>query len=381
MEGNKMEILDFNHYVQRVKQANLHPKQVPHLEIYTSCPLKNMNHLIFYGPPGIGKYSQVLNFVSVFSANELKYEKKISIADETNPKVQLFKTKVSDIHYEIDLALLGCLSKSVWHTIYSQFVEIILTKPHKIGIIVCRNFHAIHGELLNVFYSYIQHKCLSKVIIKFIFITESISFIPDSILNCCDIISFSKPLKSAYARILQNNMFQGSDEPTSLRGFQHSQLENITNIRLSELECEMMKNAKIKLKQDKKEDKKDAENVENENENENCNALQSPHTIICQPLCDFLSKPETVNIILVRNILYDILIYNINLNDCVWLLLMQAESIITEKNKTQPDMINSKITQLLVKSTQFFQLYNNNYRPIYHMELFFFNLLNIVEND
>ena len=116
--------------------------------------LKTRSHPAFLliGPPGVGKYTQMLRSIVKFSANELKYEKKISIAYLK----QQYVFKISDIHYEIDMGLLGCNSKLLWHEIYQQILDIIFAKSEKFGIIVCKNFHEIHSELLDNFYSYMQ---------------------------------------------------------------------------------------------------------------------------------------------------------------------------------------------------------------------------------
>ena len=51
---------------------------------------------------------------------------------------------------------LGCNSKILWNEIFMQIVDIISVKSEKIGVVICKNFHMIHGELLEIFYSYIQ---------------------------------------------------------------------------------------------------------------------------------------------------------------------------------------------------------------------------------
>jgi hypothetical protein len=51
--------------------------------------------------------------------------------------------------------------------------------------------------------------------IKFILITEETSFIPDNILNCCEIINVSRPAKSTYIKCIKTKL------PTKLK------LENI----------------------------------------------------------------------------------------------------------------------------------------------------------
>ena len=37
-----------------------------------------------------------------------------------------------------------------------QIMDSIIAKDNKTGIIVCKNFHCIHNELLEIFYSYMQ---------------------------------------------------------------------------------------------------------------------------------------------------------------------------------------------------------------------------------
>ena len=54
------------------------------------------------------------------------------------------------------MALLGCNAKLLWNDIFNHIIDIISTSKHKKGIIVCKNFHEIHSELLEIFYSYMQ---------------------------------------------------------------------------------------------------------------------------------------------------------------------------------------------------------------------------------
>ena len=39
---------------------------------------------------------------------------------------------------------------------------------------------------------------------------------------------------------------------------------------------------------------------------------------------------------------------------------------------------NENMSEILIETYKFLQLYNNNYRPIYHLENFAFMLVNIV---
>ena len=64
--------------------------------------------------------------------------------------------KISDIHFEIDMDLLGCNARILWNEIYKSIVDIVKTRPSHKGIILCKNFNKIHNELLDTFYSYMQ---------------------------------------------------------------------------------------------------------------------------------------------------------------------------------------------------------------------------------
>jgi hypothetical protein len=203
----------FEDYIAENNRVNLHPKLE---KIYEKFPnkLQELKNVIFYGPNGTGKYTQMLNSIKRYSPTELKYERKISV---TYNKQQYF-FKVSDIHYEIDMSLLGCNSKLLWHEIYQQIIDIISAKTDKSGIIVCKYFHEIHSELLENFYSYMQQNNSLGVDLKFILITEELSFIPDNILNCCEVINISRPTKIAYTACCKKKL------PIKIKP------ENITNM-------------------------------------------------------------------------------------------------------------------------------------------------------
>jgi Cdc6-like AAA superfamily ATPase len=310
----------FEEYISENQKNNLHPKLN---KIYEKFPkiINNLKNVIFYGPNGTGKYTQMLKSIKRYSSTELKYEKKISL---TFNKQQYF-FKISDIHYEIDMSLLGCNSKLLWYEIYQQIIDIISAKIEKSGIIVCKNFHEIHSELLDNFYSYMQKNNSISVDLKFIIITEELSFIPDNILNCCEIINVSRPTKSLYIKCLKNKL------PNKLK------LENITNIKILHLYNE---------------------------------ELMLQYKIICNKIIDNIINIDELQFLKFRDILYDIFIYNLDITDCIWYIL----SSLVEKNKIK----NEHLSNILIKTYCFFQYYNNNYRPIYHLENYLFYLVKII---
>jgi len=312
----------FEEYINENNRLNLHPKLN---KIYDKFPiqLQNLKNLIFYGTNGTGKYTQMLKSIKKYSPTELKYEKKISL---TYNKQQYF-FKISDIHYEVDMSLLGCNSKLLWHEIYQQIIDIISAKTEKSGIIVCKHFHDIHNELLENFYSYMQKNNDTSIDLKFILVTEEISFIPDNILNCCEIINISRPTKTLYIKCIKSKL------PAKL------QPENITNIKILHLYNE---------------------------------ALMLQYKIICNKIINNIININDLHFLKFRDILYDIFIYNLDITDCVWYILSK---LIEEKR------INKEhLTNILKKTYCFLQYYNNNYRPIYHVENYLFYLAKIIHN-
>jgi len=316
----KFQETHFEEYINAVNKVNLHPKLEKYYNQFPKT-IDKLRNLIFYGPSGVGKYSQMLYSIKKYSHSDLKYEKKLSLL--FNKDMYFFK--ISDIHYEIDMSLLGCNAKLLWHDIYQQIIDIVSAKVEKSGIIVCKEFHNIHSELLENFYSYMQDNNASNIDIKFILLTEEISFIPDSVLNCCEIINVSRPTKTVYSKIIKTKL------PNDFK------VESISNI----------KNLHVEI-----------------------NELMYPHKLMCDKIIREIININNLKFIKFRDYLYDIFIYNLNVVECIWYILT---SLIKQKNIQKKDL-----SSVLLKTYTFLKYYNNNYRPIYHLESYFFYLTSIV---
>ena len=266
-------------------------------------PLASFQHLILYGPPGVGKYTKMLSIVHKYSS--LKCEKRL-LVDTTPPRY----IKMSDVHYEVDMELLGCNSKPLWNDIYEHIHGVIQSKyTDKHGIIVCKNFHKINHELLDIFYSYMQGS------IKFILTTESISFLPQNLLSKCKILAIPRPSQEVYHQCL--------NVPIP---------ETITNMKTiinHQPEVDQTKSVCTKLRQ----------------------TIQTLKFTMAD----------------LREDLYTLLIFNLNIEHICLTLITSLST---------PD------TQLrMVKETVLFlQYFNNNYRPIYHLEKYMYSLMTIVHN-
>jgi len=76
--------------------------------------IHSFHHYIFYGGHGVGKYSQMLNLIYSFTHSAFKFDNKII----SNFDKQSFFFNISDLHFEVDMGLLGCNSKLLWHEIF-----------------------------------------------------------------------------------------------------------------------------------------------------------------------------------------------------------------------------------------------------------------------
>jgi DNA polymerase III delta prime subunit len=325
----------------------LNKKKIHHEPTINEAKVNNLNNLIIYGAPGVGKYTYALNIIKEFSLSELKYEKKINItnnitANNNKNNKNNFFFKLSDIHYEVDMSLIGCNSKQLWNDIYLQIVDIIYAKQNKIGIILCTNFNSIHSELLDIFYSYMQTSFNNNIVIRFIIITTDISFLPDNIINCCEKIILKRPSKTVY-----NTTFNINIEP-------NFNINKITNIK----------------------DVKDVKTVKNETqesyESPYNNIMQTSHFSLSNLMLNCIINYNELNFLELRETLYEICIYDINIYLCINHIIHQ---LIEKKLLT-----SEKLNKVLVKLIDFLKLYNNNYRPIYHLESIMFYFITKVHN-
>uniref|UniRef100_A0A6C0C5K0 ATPase AAA-type core domain-containing protein n=1 Tax=viral metagenome TaxID=1070528 RepID=A0A6C0C5K0_9ZZZZ len=311
----------FEDYLIAKNKNNLHSE----LENIYNNPengIDNKRNLIFYGPPGTGKYTQVLNYIRPYSESDLKYERKITFNFHNKRD---FLLKISDIHFEIDMELLGCNAKLLWNDLYNHILDILSARQNQTGIIVCKNFHKIHSELLDIFYSYLQTLTHRNIILHYIFITESTSFIPDNILHRCKIIPVKRPVKNTYKKCIGKNIDKSI------------KLEEVVNIK--DLHTKTIQ-------------------------------LMNPHKNITNKIIYSLENYEGINFIQFREDIYNIFIYHLDITIC----LKDIISHFISKKKIN----ESNITDIYFEFYTFLKLYNNNYRPIYHLEKFMFYLCKII---
>ena len=299
-----------------------------------------LSNFLIYGPPGCGKYSEALKIIEKYSSSKLKYEKKMIVNINKNEHI----IKISDIHYEIDMENLTCNQKTLFNNIYVNIIDVIESSKERKGIILCKNFHFINSELLDVFYSYMQKNIFSNITVKFILISECISFIPKNIQNICKILYFSKLSNSNYIKLAnkENKKFLMSLN----KEHQNDILNSIDNINI-------LKHTTI----------------------QNNNFINTKKNI-CNSILEIIINNK-IEYNTIRTHLYDILIYNLNIFECVEYII---ENIIKNKFANSP-INNDFINNIFIKTCELFKYYNNNYRPIFHLESYILYLIKLYNEN
>ncbi len=308
-------------YVQKCQNLNLHPE----LGVYFAGmpgPLADQNNVILYGPKGVGKYTQALNYIKQFSPTALKYERKMNINFQ-NKRQHVFR--ISDIHFEVDMQLLGCNARVLWNKVYHHILDILSTRHRQEGIIVCKNFQCIHSELLDIFYSYMQTLAHRNITLTYVILTEEISFIPSAILKRCAVIPVRRPTKTRYGKCL------GLTLPKNL------DIDDVVNIK--DLQTGVTR-------------------------------LMRPTENIVRRIVDKIKNYDGMEFLTFRDLLYDIFIYHLDTTECIWGIVV---CLVKEENLT-----TAQLTEIFGVLYDFLKFFNNNYRPIYHLEKFTLTLCKII---
>ena len=329
--------------LEKSNSTNINNKYTEYIN-KLSNDLKMMPNFILYGPNGSGKYTESLKIIKKYSPSSLKYEKKMIISSSKNQHI----LKISDIHYEINLENLTCNSKILLNDIYNNIIDAIQSSTEKLGIILCKNFHEINNEIIEIFYSYMQKKLLNNLTLKFIILTEHLSFIPANILDVCKILYYSNLSYSNYIKLSNTN-----NKKFLLKKHDNYDKDYISNI----YSINLLKYI----------------NLDDTNENIVC--LKSS---ICDKIINIIFFKK-INYYNIRNILYDILIYNLNIYDCTFYIVF---SVIFKKLELSGEKIDKDfINKIFVRICILFKYYNNNYRPIYHLETFILYLIKLVNEN
>jgi hypothetical protein len=95
--------------------------------------------------------------------------------------------------------------------------------------------------------------------------------------------------------------------------------------------------------------------------------------VICDKIIQDMENIGNIPFTQFRDSLYDIMIYNLDVVECVWYIMYY---FIQSGRFT-----SGQCSRVLQKVYPFLQYFNNNYRPIYHLENIMFTMIAILHND
>jgi hypothetical protein len=212
----------------------------------------------------------------------------------------------------------------------------------------------------------------TNIHIKFILLSDHVSFIPNSILNGFTVLCIPRPTKQALLEM----------ERTTGSGLAAKEIETNTSNTLTE--CEMFLKH---IGNAKRAPPTGATSMPSPFLSEiepNCimNLKEIPSfslikqetqipkdifNIVCDNIIHEILHHQTLRFTSFRDSLYDILVYNLDITDCLWYIL---HYFLYNRH-----LVKSNVSRIMEKIHTFLKQYNNNYRPIYHLESIFFYLL------
>ncbi len=395
----------FEEYVRASHRNDIHP-EVTDLIAQLPAHVQQCPSMILYGPSGVGKYTAALRIIEKYSPSRLKFQRRIALQELSSPasssasssssgsssangnngggekekeKDKEWLFRVSDIHYEVDFSMLGCESKKMWNDFFFQIADIVsVLHPERAGIILCHNFHCIHNELLDVFYSYMQHSSLLHIHLSFLILTQHISFLPSCIVQRCQMIPVARPSSAAYASLgnnTNNNIHDLLDaipkdailNLKEIKSFGKLQSLEQLPTDLFNLVCDnIVRHMDHMMTMDHRQTQMQIQTqMQTQMQTQIQTQMQTQTQTQTQKQTQKQNDIEMYA--LFRDCLYDILLYALDITECLWYIV---------EHYLETGMLQEvQLPELLDRMHVFLKYYNNNYRPIYHLESMFYYLI------
>ena len=106
------------------------------------------------------------------------------------------------------------------------------------------------------------------------------------------------------------------------------------------------------------------------NKNKDLSKLFTPYKLTADKLINYVRNYKTNNLSRLRELCYDLLVLQLNIQD----VMMYITEQLLISNHIHKDNVNI----ILIKTYVCLKYFNNNYRPIYHLENYFINLIRYI---
>jgi len=226
-----------------------------------------------------------------------------------------------------------------------------------------------------------SHLKYEKRMLIFVIITDNLSFINSSILSACEKIHLKRPTLQQYNRLLSMSVSESQSNNKRIV-LTPNNVNKITNIKSIKTTNGDGNGTNESTYVDEVIGGDESGTIVSIYESyikriEKCDAFKLPHTMTCIKIFKFIIHPETIQLLDFRDTLYDILICDLDIHSCIWFILNHIIHYFNEEGITIPRNVMSDI---LINTHSFLHMFNNNYRPIYHLERFAFMLINNIQS-
>ncbi len=177
--------------VARAHMGPLHPDIMAYLDTFPTR-LRDLPSIIISGPPGSGKRTLALVAIGGFSPSCLRYEKKMSVTIEGRVSHDPPSIPMSDIHFEVDMALPCCGTRAGWGAVHKAITAAVEIRNEKTAIVLCKGFQRADSDLVRAFSGYMDTHA-DNVDLRYIIVTEHPSALPGAIRSRCRSIPVGRP--------------------------------------------------------------------------------------------------------------------------------------------------------------------------------------------
>ena len=311
---------------------------------YMDAPLGNY---IFYGPEGSGRYTLALNYIRHHSDSDLRGIRVLNVT--YNKTVHM--VYMSDIHFEVDMGMLGSSAKALWYHMMQQIYDIVLLRKRKIGIIMCKNFQAITNEHMEIMQTYVK-QCengfmYNRCRLYYVILTTDASFIGTNISSVFSVVRV--PL---YMRRI-HGIYEGQREDEDMKEGKSVIHRFLDEGDESMLLSDMNRESVLSL----------GEGHVTYLKSDNCSyEFMKYRKEILRSIESHIYGYDPLNGLSLRNSIYDILIYHMNLYDVIWLLICSFSEHLSDDGRSK------RMYNICIYTHEMLRLYDANYRPILHIE-------------
>jgi hypothetical protein len=207
------------------------------------------------------------------------------------------------------------------------------------------------------------------------------SFIPNNILNICKKISFKRPSNELLQKLVSTkpykkdviDFFCGLETPpikSSNKQTNYSKTASKSPVEDNIEPCSIL-STQFSTKELR--NIKDLYKFKNKNKDDFIIPIDI-FNVVCNGIIKEMIDYENIKIALFRDTIYDVLIYNLDIYECIWHIVQYF--IYDPKFSLK----ETQTIAILKNTFLFFKYYNNNYRPIYHLENIIFCIIKIIHN-